>query len=176
MARPKTDDYPDHLERAAIALVRGDDAAARQAMAPIAYTRHEVPVRSEPSETVIASIYRRDRFRCRYCGCRVVPIPIMRLISQLLPEQFPHHPYWKGGETHPAFSSRSATLDHLVPWAGGGRNEPENLVCACWVCNRIKGDLGLEQLGWELLPRRYIGGKSSGSVSVFSSTSRSRGS
>ena len=35
---------------------------------------------------------------------------------------------------------------------GGGDNDPGNLVCACWVCNSVKGDLTLEQLGWELLP------------------------
>jgi hypothetical protein len=39
-----------------------------------------------------------------------------------------------------------------VPWSGGGTNDPENLVCACWICNRVKGDLRLEQLGWKLRP------------------------
>jgi HNH endonuclease len=55
------------------------------------------------------------------------------------------------GQTHPAFVSRSATLDHVVPWVAGGTNDESNLVCACWICNRVKGDLSLEQLGWQLL-------------------------
>lgn len=26
------------------------------------------------------------------------------------------------------------------------------MACVCWICNRIKGDLTLDQLGWELRP------------------------
>lgn len=126
--------------------------AAEQVLAPIAEPRRDVVVRREPSETVIASIYKRDRFRCRYCGCRVIPTQVMRLISQFFPEDFPYHPNWKGGETHPAITARSATLEHVVPWTAGGTNDPDNLACACWICNQTKGDLFLRQLGWELLP------------------------
>jgi len=63
-----------------------------------------------------------------------------------------YHPNWKGGETHPAITARSATLEHVVPWTAGGTNDPDNLACACWICNQTKGDLFLHQLGWELLP------------------------
>jgi hypothetical protein len=121
-------------------------------LVPIAQSRRNVVARREPSETVIAAIYKRDRFHCRYCGCRVIPTQIMRLVSAFFPEEFPYHLNWKGGETHPAIASRSATLDHVEPWTAAGTNDPENLVCACWVCNRMKGDLLLEQLGWRLLP------------------------
>ncbi len=152
MARPQTDDYPNELERLVKALLEEGRAAAEELMAPIAYLKCKVDRRTDPSEAIIASIYRRDRFHCRYCGCRVIPTQIMRLISELFPEEFPYHPNWKGGETHPAIPSRSATLDHVVPWSGGGTNALDNLVCACWICNRIKGDLMLEQLGWTLLP------------------------
>ena len=150
--RPETDDYPDRLERVAEALVAGDRVKAEAELAALAYTVREVPRRSEPSETVIASIYRRDRFRCRYCNARVIPTQVMRLVSHFFPEAFPYHPNWKVGATHPAFASRSATLDHVVPWTAGGRNDPDNLVCACWVCNSVKGDLRLEQLGWSVRP------------------------
>lgn len=128
MARPLTDDYPDQLELVIIALLsEGRDSAAER-LAPIAYPRREVEIRSEPSETVIASIYKRDRFCCRYCGCRVIPTQIMRLVAEVFPDDFPYHPNWKGGQTHPAIPSRSATLDHVVAWTLGGRNDPENLV------------------------------------------------
>jgi hypothetical protein len=152
IVRPRTDDYPDHLERVVVALLAGRIEAARQLLAPIAEPRREVTVRKEASERVIASIYKRDRFRCRYCGCRVIATQVMRLISYFFPEGFPYHPSWKAGETHPAIAARSATLDHVVPWTAGGTNDPNNLVCACWICNQIKGDLLLGQLGWELLP------------------------
>jgi hypothetical protein len=152
MARPQTDDYPEELERVVKTLLSDGVDAAAGLLAPIAYPRRDVAVHSEPSETVIASIYKRDRFHCRYCGCRVIPTQLMRLVSHFFPDDFPYHPNWKGGQTHPAFTSRSATLDHVVPWTGGGTNDPNNLVCACWICNRVKGDLRLEQLGWELRP------------------------
>jgi 5-methylcytosine-specific restriction endonuclease McrA len=31
------------------------------------------------------------------------------------------------------------TVDHLVPIANGGSNSLENLVLACWPCNKHKG-------------------------------------
>lgn len=49
------------------------------------------------------------------------------------------------------FAARSATLDHVNPIAGGGDAlSPDNLVTACWGCNRRKGDLRLEEIGWSL--------------------------
>jgi 5-methylcytosine-specific restriction endonuclease McrA len=36
---------------------------------------------------------------------------------------------------------RTATLDHVVPVARGGANDPGNLVVACAPCNRLKSDL-----------------------------------
>lgn len=76
----------------------------------------------------------------------------MRLVSRLYPQQFPYHPNWKAGSTHPAFVSRSATLDHIEPIGlGGDPMDPDNLVTACWGCNRRKGDLRLEEIGWSLI-------------------------
>jgi hypothetical protein len=44
------------------------------------------------------------------------------------------------------------TVDHLVPRAGGGTNEPDNLACVSWWRNAAKGDLSLEATGWTLQP------------------------
>jgi len=152
MPRPQTDEYPDELERVIELLLTDGREAASGALAAIAQPRRAVAVRADPSESVVAAVYRRDRFRCRYCDARLIPTPIMRLLADVFPDDFPYHLHWKGGETHPAFSSRSPTVDHVVPWVAGGTNDPENLACACWICNQVKGDLRLEQLGWELLP------------------------
>lgn len=152
MSRPQTDEYPKQLEAVIEALLDCGRETAKEKLTPIAYPTREVVAGSEPSETVVAGIYIRDRFHCRYCGCRVIPTQIMRLVAAIFPEDFPYHPNWKGGQTHPAIASRSATLDHILAWTLGGGNEPANLVCACWICNRVKGDLTVEQLGWELLP------------------------
>lgn len=150
MTRPQTDDYADELQGVLAALISEGRVAAAEKLAPIAYPRREMMARSEPSESLIAATYKRDRFHCRYCGCRVIPTQVMRLVSEIFPDDFPYHPNWKGGQTHPAIPSRSATLDHVLPWTQGGTNDPENLVCACWICNRVKGDVTLQQLGWEL--------------------------
>jgi HNH endonuclease len=69
------------------------------------------------------------------------------------PNDFPYHPNWKGGLTHPAVIARSAVIDHIEPGSlEGDWLDEENLVAACWPCNVRKGDLTLEQLGWELAP------------------------
>jgi 5-methylcytosine-specific restriction endonuclease McrA len=74
------------------------------------------------------------------------------IVARLYPEQFPYHPNWKADSTHPAFVSRSATLDHVVQIADeGDLVDPENLVTACWGYNRRKGDLRLDEIGWSLV-------------------------
>jgi hypothetical protein len=92
--RPQTDEYPEQLEGVLDALVDSGREAAKEALAPISYPTREFVARSEPSETVIARIYIRDRFHCRYCGCRVIPTQVMRLVAAIFPEDFPYHPNW----------------------------------------------------------------------------------
>jgi 5-methylcytosine-specific restriction endonuclease McrA len=36
---------------------------------------------------------------------------------------------------------REATIDHVIPKAGGGTDRLSNLVAACRLCNAAKGDL-----------------------------------
>lgn len=77
----------------------------------------------------------------------------MELLGDVYPDDFPFHPHWRGGQTHPAVLARSPVVDHLDPGsAGGSWLDPDNLVTACWPCNARKADFTLEQLGWELLP------------------------
>ncbi len=57
-------------------------------------------------------IFKRDNGRCVYC-CR-------DLMSDF--EAF-----------------MIAEEDHLIPAAAGGPDEPQNIVIACAVCNRLKG-------------------------------------
>lgn len=48
-------------------------------------------------------------------------------------------------------STRSLTIDHIVPKSKGGQDTWENLVVACHSCNTKKGDMYLEQTGMKLL-------------------------
>jgi hypothetical protein len=149
--RAPDDPYPDTLARVIQTRIAGDQTAALSEITAIGFTPPERRVEREPARSVIAGVYARDHYHCRYCGERVILTAVMRLLARLYPEQFPYHPHWKADATHPAFISRSATLDHAHPIADGG--DPlalDNLVTACWNCNRRKGDLRLDEIGWTL--------------------------
>lgn len=150
--RAPTDPYPGVLRAVMLARIAGDAAGALSLMETIRF--EPVPRKPEkwPTRAVIAAVYEADHYHCRYCGEKVVLTPVMRLLARLYPEQFPYQASWKGDSTHPAFVSRSATLDHVVPIADGGDPlERSNLVTACWGCNRRKGDLRLDEIGWSLI-------------------------
>jgi len=150
--RQLDDPYPDVLQRALQTIADGDLEGARAVLDEVRFAPPPLPgVKRWPSTAVIARVYARDAYQCRYCGEKTILTPVMRLLARLYPLEFPMHPNWKASETHPAFISRSTTVDHLVPIAGGGDPVAEaNLVTACWGCNRRKGDLTLDELGWEL--------------------------
>lgn len=38
-------------------------------------------------------------------------------------------------------------IDHVIPKAAGGSDDPDNLITACWDCNRGKGDRLLDEGG-----------------------------
>jgi 5-methylcytosine-specific restriction endonuclease McrA len=150
--RAPDDPYPDALARIINARIAGDEAAALAEMARHRFLPPERRTERWPATSVIARVHARDRYQCRYCGERVILPAVMRLVSRLYPELFPYHRNWKADSTHPAFVARSATLDHVRPIADGGDPlEPANLATACWGCNRRKGDLRLDELGWSLV-------------------------
>jgi 5-methylcytosine-specific restriction endonuclease McrA len=144
-------DFPMVLGEIARARVAGDERKAMRLMRKIRF-QPPVPSHEKPTRAVKASVYARDHYHCRYCGRKVILTPVMRLLSRLYPEDFPYHSSWRVDSTHPAFTSSSATLDHVVPISHGGESvEPDNLATACWACNRRKGDLSLDELGWSLI-------------------------
>ena len=74
---------------------------------------------SKPSPERRASIYARDGHCCAYCGCDVHP-------------------------GAPTSDPQAATLDHLVCFSAGGTWATENLVTACFECNRARADARLQ--------------------------------
>lgn len=69
-------------------------------------------------DAVVIALAERDGDRCWYCGCRFGD-----------PED--------GG-------SRTLTIDHVEPLAGGGGSSLDNLRLCCRTCNRRKGQLGAD--------------------------------
>jgi 5-methylcytosine-specific restriction endonuclease McrA len=54
-----------------------------------------------------------------------------------------------------AESGARLQLDHLVPRACGGTDEPSNLVVACARCNRAKSAMTLAE--WQVVAKRRFG-------------------
>lgn len=97
-------------------------------------------------------LFIRDGFIDRYSGARLVFPGALRLLSHLLPREFPFHPNWKMTETHPAYWQLTPTVDHLVPVCLGGSDAEENWVTTSMVRNAAKANWTIEQLGWTIHP------------------------
>lgn len=93
-------------------------------------------------------IFRRDGFVDRYSGQRLVFPGVLRLLSRLLPNEFPFHQNWKMAGTHPAYWELFPTIDHVVPVARGGADSDVNWVTTSMVRNAAKSNWTLEELGW----------------------------
>src|SRR3990170_895671 len=72
------------------------------------------------SEIRALRIFLRDGFIDRYSGGRLVFPPVLRVVSCVLPKEFPYHKNWKANETHPAYWELFPTLDHVNSIARGG--------------------------------------------------------
>ena len=145
-------DVLEHLDVEAIAEVRSSRLAAtarairRSRDLPIALRTRRTVARAK-SET-----FARDHWTCRFCGARTIDLQILRGLSRLFPDPLPFHPNWKFSESHLIFWTHSTSLEHVIPFARGGADEPSNFVTSCYACNDARGDLLLEEIGWSLKP------------------------
>jgi HNH endonuclease len=151
------------LRDAALLLLADDREAARDVLRslatddPLPRPRPDVRAATErpprlPRVTVPpklkAEAFRRDGWRCHYCGRRVVVAGAIELIGLLCPEEFPFPPghHMPKGRTHPAAERVYPNVDHVKATAIGGEAlDLSNLITACTPCNETKGD----RLGWE---------------------------
>ena len=67
-------------------------------------------------DAIVIALAERDGDRCWYCGCTF--------------------------EERQNGGSRTLTLDHVEPTAGGGASSLDNLRLSCRTCNGRKGQLG----------------------------------
>lgn len=146
----------EHLAAALADLVaattRDDYARAADIIGHIGQARVDFERRKGVSTVARLVIHRRDSWTCRYCRTRTIAPPVLRFLSEIYPDDFPHHPNWKAGQVHPAYLLLSTSLDHVDPGGRGGSwHDPDNLVTACWPCNTGKADLRLDEVGWTLL-------------------------
>lgn len=168
----ESDQAADLLAEAADALLRGDTASVAdllicadmpalrdfslRVMGKLDLDIHRVrpaasanrpPGRSAqrmPSQSIRAEIFRRDGYRCRFYGIRVVHPGARKRFRETAPHAVPEG---NNDTYHAAFLALNATWDHVVPHSAGGDNEPGNLVTTCWPCNFGRGNYSLEQMG-----------------------------
>src|SRR5207302_543271 len=91
-------------------------------------------------------MFKRDGYRCRYCGVRLFPKYVLVAFQQAVGTDL--FPMGKGNrDRHGAAVVFIATYDHVVPCNRGGLNSLENLVTSCWSCQFGKYNWTLQQLG-----------------------------
>lgn len=146
------EDHSGTISEICDALLGGNhEAAARIA-------RHDYPfkpiraAKRRYTELQSTRLFLRDGFVDRYSGSRLVFPATLRLLSKLLPKEFPTHPNWKMSESHIAYWELFPTVDHVVPIARGGADTEENWVTASMLRNSAKSNWTMEELGWELFP------------------------
>lgn len=98
------------------------------------------------------SVSLRDGFIDRYSGTQLVFPNVLRLLSRILPIEFPAHPNWKMSESHIIYWELFPTVDHIVPISRGGSHTAENWVTISTVLNSAKSNWTLNELRWTLLP------------------------
>jgi 5-methylcytosine-specific restriction endonuclease McrA len=147
---PKPDDELAHvLDELAAFIVSGEREQADRVARSIAVKPQQVLKRPSPPLRLVAQVFLRDRFTCRYCTARTIAPSVLGVIGSLYPAELPAR--GKRHKTHEVNWTLYATLDHIRPGsAGGDWLAPCNLVTTCWVCNGRKSNLSLEQLGWTL--------------------------
>jgi 5-methylcytosine-specific restriction endonuclease McrA len=168
---PPTDPYPDVLAITIRAILSDGRSSGLAALEPIAGLVWAEQVASAPllvhrpadipgvqtglrqfTPARAGATFRRDRFQCRYCGGRVIPVAVMSVLSHVYPEELPYDFRFKRGSVHPMYWTRGAEADHIEPISRGGDGHAlENHATACVRCNTAKSDNRLEDIGWRLL-------------------------
>jgi hypothetical protein len=93
-------------------------------------------------------VFRRDGFRCRYCGIRLVSNKILKtLIRAVNSSEFRRGP--RNVNTHGILCIFYPSADHVEPRNLGGRTNMANLVTSCPPCNFGKGPFTVGQIGVE---------------------------
>ncbi len=92
------------------------------------------------------AVFKRDGYRCRYCGIRLVSnTGLLKLIEILDSPAFRRGP--TNMVTHGIVHAFYPVADHVFPWNYGGRTSLDNLVASCASCNYGKAGFTIDQLG-----------------------------
>ncbi len=150
-------DKAEILRRVLVAFADGEPELARD-IASIEYpfSSQQIPGRKCSDDQAVA-VFIRDGFIDRYSGTRLIYPGALRLLSRLLPNEFPFHANWKMSECHTMYWELYPTIDHVVPVARGGKDDESNWVTTSMLRNSAKSNWPLAELGWEILPPGDLG-------------------
>ena len=104
------------------------------------------------SEYKKTKVFIRDGFIDRYTGNRLIFPPVLKLISNELPEEFPYHKNGKMDRCHFAHWELYPSIDHINPIARGGPDSEDNWVTTSMIRNSAKSNWTIEELEWEIHP------------------------
>lgn len=150
---PSLDPHCETIRDLCASLLRdgGDPRDARRIAARYPHVGIE-PSRRSYSDKELMSVFLRDGFVDRYAGNRLVFPGTLRLLSVLLPVEFPFQEHWRMADCHPMYWDLCPTLDHCIPLARGGSDTESNWVTTCMRHNQAKANWTLEEVGWTLHP------------------------
>jgi 5-methylcytosine-specific restriction endonuclease McrA len=132
---------------AATSVVLRNSVGAGSVVAQLGATQ-PVSTRSPFSAFTSTSIFMRDGFVDCYAGTQLVFPGVLRLLSLLLPADFPWDPHWNPSVSHIISWDLCPTVDHVVPLSRGGTDTEDNWVTTSMVLNNVKGKRTLDELGW----------------------------
>ncbi|MCB9852591.1 MAG: HNH endonuclease [Phycisphaerales bacterium] len=133
-------------------LLRGDrDAASRHARERYPFVPGTTQRRQYTPYQQLKVFY-RDGFIDRYSGERLLFPGTIRLLSVLMPDEFPAHKNWKMSECHLLYWELFPTIDHVQPAARSGADDESNWVCTSMLRNQAKSNWTLEELNWKIMP------------------------
>jgi hypothetical protein len=69
-----------------------------------------------------------------------------------MPDAFPYQSHWKMEECHSAYWELVPTIDHIIPIAIGGEDNPSNYATTSMLHNSVKSNWTIEQLKCKLYP------------------------
>jgi hypothetical protein len=141
-------DRSDIIVRTCAYVAAGDDASARATIARDYPPPGLSTPRGQRTELRLLRIFLRDGFTDRYFAARLVFPGALRVLSLLMPDEFPYHPNWKQSETHQAFWELYPTIDHVTPLARGGTDDDVNIVTTSMLLNGTKANWRVDELRW----------------------------
>lgn len=103
------------------------------------------------SKYQMCKVFLRDGFIDRYSSDKLLFPGLIKILTIEFPDIFKYHRNWKMSDTHMVYWDLCPTVDHLIPVARGGEDNPSNWITTSMIRNSAKSNWTIEEIGWKLL-------------------------